>query len=111
MNLYERLRERLALGFFPDNFLAIARLAEEASWQVDDPLGLYVLSAVLFSLGQDWGADEQGIETARVEEMTRTIKPSVTAFLEAASERELSTGEEADYLNEIVRSLLRWRSR
>ena len=35
--LYERLKELLALGFYPDNFLQAARLAEEASWQVDHP--------------------------------------------------------------------------
>jgi hypothetical protein len=52
--LYERLNELLAPGFYPDNFLAVARYAEEASWQAGSPLGLYVLSRVLFSLGEDW---------------------------------------------------------
>ena len=66
-NLYEELKRRLAQGFFPDNFLEVARLAEEASWQTDKPLGLYVLSRVLLSLSQDW--PKQGVEAPVADEM------------------------------------------
>lgn len=109
-NLFRQLRELLAPGFYPDNFLAVARLAEEGSWQAERPLGLFVLSLILRSLGEDWGADEQGIEAATATELIQTMEPAVTAYLAAASERNMSDEEEVQLLNELVHAFLRWRS-
>ncbi len=106
-NLYGRLRELLAQGFYPENLLKVARLAEEASWQADYPLGLYVLSQLLVSLADEW--PEQGIETVRAEEMARTMEPPITAFLTAGAAG-LSLEKEVSYLNDIVRASLHWRS-
>jgi len=107
-NLYEELKRRLAPGFYPDNLLAAARLAHEASWQTSAPLGLYVLSEVLSSLAEEW--PEQGIASSVAEEMTLIMKPPIDAYIEAASARELTTEEEAAYLNGILRALLQWES-
>ena len=107
-NLYERLKQLLAPGFYPDNFLNVARLAEEASWQAEHPLGLYVLSRMLFSLGDGW--TEQGMETARAEEMARTMEPAITGFVTAGAHG-LTPDEEVPYLNDLIRAFLRWRSR
>jgi hypothetical protein len=106
-NLYEELKRRLAQGFFPDNFLEVGRLAEEASWQTDKPLGLYVLSRVLLSLGQDW--PKQGVEAMVADDMQRTMEPPISAYVVAAS-RGLTVQEESLHLNEIITSYLRWRS-
>lgn len=106
-NLYGRLKELLAQGFYPENFLKVARLAEEASWQADYPLALYVLSRLLVSLAEEW--PEQGIETARAEEMARTMEPPIAAFLTAGAAG-LFPEEEVSYLNDLIRASLRWRS-
>jgi hypothetical protein len=105
--LFEELKRRLAQGFFPDNFLEVGRLAEEASWQTDAPLGLYVLSRILLSLSQDW--PKQGVETPVADEMQRMMEPPISAYLEAAS-RGLTAQREAQHLNAIITSYLRWRS-
>ena len=105
--LYERLRELLAQGFYPDNFLKVARLAEEASWQAKHPLGLYVLSRILFSPGDEW--PEQGTETAHAKEMARTMEPPITAFVIAGAAG-LVPEEEVSYLNDLIRAFLHWRS-
>jgi len=77
-------------------------------WQTKAPLGLYVLSKVLSSQAEQW--PEQGIGSSVAEEMTQTMKPPITAYIEAASARELTTEEEAAYLNDILRAFLRWQS-
>jgi hypothetical protein len=105
--LYERLSELLAPKFFPDNFLVAARLAEEASWNTDSPLGLYVLSRILRSLDKEW--PEQGIATPLAEELARGIGTPVAAYVTAAAQG-ISADEETRHLNEIIRAFLRWRS-
>ena len=107
-SLYEELKRRLAPGFYPDNLRAAASLADEASWQIETPLGLYVLSRVLSRLEAQW--PEQGIETSVAEQLTRILKPSITAYIDAAAARELTAEEEAALLNEILRALLRWEA-
>ena len=107
-NLYEELKRRLAQGFFPDNFLQVARLAEEASWQTDRPLSLYVLSRILLALGQDW--PRQGVETSVADDMQRTMEPAINAYLADAATHDLTAEQEALHLNNIVRSFLKWRS-
>lgn len=87
--LYERLKELPAPGFYPDNFLRAARLAEEASWQTEHPLGLYVLSRILHSLGEEW--PEQGIESPSAEQMVQIMTPPINAYIEAAT-RGMTTG-------------------
>lgn len=105
--LYEQLKELLAKGFYPDEFLKAARLASEASWQAGRPLGLYVLSQILFSLADEW--PEQGIEAARAEEMERIMEPPITAFVTAGAS-DLTSEEEIPYLNDMVQALLRWHA-
>lgn len=106
-NLYEELKRRLAQGFFPDNFLEVARLAEEASWQTDTPLGLYVLSRVLLSLAQDW--PKQGVETQVADEMQQLMEPPISAYIRTAAGG-VSAEQEAQLLNAVITSYLRWRS-
>ena len=106
--MYEELNRRLAQGFFPDNLLQVAGLAEEASWQTEKPLVLYVLSRILLALGQDW--PRQGVETSVAEDIQRTMAPPINAYLADAATRDLTAEQEALHLNNIVRSFLRWRS-
>jgi hypothetical protein len=105
--LYERLSELLAQGFFPDNLLAAALLAEESSWQTDNPLGLYVLSRILKTLAEDW--PRQGLPSLLADEMAAGMNQPVMAYIWAAA-RGLSADEEAQHLNEIIRAFLKWRS-
>ena len=108
MNLYEELRRLLAPGFYPDNFLQAARLAEEASWQADAPLALYVLSRILLALGEDW--PRQGVETSVADDMRRTMEPPISSYLADAATRDLTPEQEAFHLNSIVRAFLSLRS-
>jgi hypothetical protein len=106
-NLFEELKRRLEQGFFPDNFLVVARLAEEASWQTDRPLGLYVLSRVLLSLGQDW--PKQGVETPIAEDMQRLMEPPILAYVTEAATG-VTAQQDADLLNDIILAYLQWRA-
>ena len=105
--LYERLKELLAPGFFPDNFLKAARLAEEASWQTNHPLGLYVLSRILDSLGSEWSSDEQGIETSAAERMAQVMAPPINAYIEAGI-LGITREEEVSHLDNLILAFLRW---
>jgi hypothetical protein len=89
--------------------LRAARLADEASWQTDDALGLFVLSSVLHDLCREWGEDGI-IATRQLDEMRETMEPTIAAYLSAAATRDLSADDEANYLNEIIRAFLSWRS-
>ena len=51
-----------------------------------------------------------GIETSAAEGLTRILKSPITAYIEAAAARELDTEEEAAFLNDILRALLRWQA-
>ena len=55
--------------------------------------------------------DEQGIETGLGEQMTQIMEPSVTTYIEACAVRTVSAEEEVRYLNDLIRSFHRWRSR
>jgi hypothetical protein len=114
MTLYVRLRELLAQGFFPDNFLRIAQLAEEASFQADSPLGLYTLARTLHSLYGDWAdsseAGPQGIRTESAEAMTALMEPPIRAYLDAFSEDRISPEDEVRLLDNVVKSFLTWRT-
>ena len=70
-----------------------------------------MLSRILFSLEEDWGMDEQGLESALADRMAQTMEPAISAYIEACAAHDLSPEEEALRLNELVRSYLRWRSR
>ena len=108
-NLYSALSDLLRAGFFRDNLLRVVRLAEEASWQTDSPLGLFILSCVLRDVCNEWG--EEGIIATRLlDELRQTIEPPLAAYLSDAASRDLSVEDEADHLNRIIRSFLTWRS-
>jgi hypothetical protein len=107
--LYERLKELLAPGFFPDNFLKAARLAEEASWQTEHPLGLYVFSRILLSLGDEWASDEQGIETQAAERMAEIMTPPIHAYIESGI-LGMTREEEVSHLDSLILAFLRWRA-
>ena len=107
--LYERLKELLAPGFYPDHFLKAARLAEEAAWLTEHPLGLYVLSRILLSLGSEWANDEQGVPASEAERMAEIMVPAVSAYIEAGIAG-MTLVEEVHVLDSLILTFLRWRA-
>lgn len=49
-NLYAELKRRLSQGFYPDNFRTVAILCEEASWQTDNLVGLFLIAHIFWWL-------------------------------------------------------------
>ncbi len=105
-NLYGELSRRLKRGFYLDNLANVAILCDEGSWQTEHPVGLFVLSRILWQLDDWWR--ERPLPTVESERMQAMLEPPIMTYLNAAADSDLDARAELDYLSEIVRSYLRW---
>lgn len=105
-NLYAELKRRLSQGFYPDNLRTVAILCEEASWQADNLVGLFLISHIFWWLDDYWRERPMTSEAAK--RMKEIIEPPIIRYFDDAASG-LAPQDELSRLNEMARSFLQWR--